>query len=106
MLGYRLVDGVPTFRYQVGKTEIHDRMTPRDGGFVRHIEIATAGEKPVWIQLAAGQDIHHQGANVRVGQLHLSGKALTRAEVVGAKPRRIVISTANMPSVISIDYRW
>ncbi|MFP6678258.1 MAG: c-type cytochrome [Pirellulaceae bacterium] len=104
--GYRLVSGVPTFRYRVGSTQIQDRMTPHNGGFVRRLEVAGADTPSVWIQLAAGKQIEHQGTKALVDQLTLSSNVLERAEVVGVNPRRIVISTAKMPSVISIEYRW
>lgn len=113
MKGYRLIDGTPTFRYQHGDTQIHDRLTPHADGLQRTLELIQPTE-PLWIQLAVGKKIEKGAASIQVDGLTLKGDALERAVVVGTNPRRIALQIGRVeqigdkqePVTITIHYHW
>jgi hypothetical protein len=104
MKGYRLVDGIPTFRYQIGSTQVRDRLTPEKGGIRRKIEVA-APTRPIWIQLGIGETVKRNGSTIQIDRLIIHGDALERAVVVGEKPRRVVLQVDRATS-ISVSYQW
>ena len=113
MKGYRLIDGIPTFRYRVGDSEIQDRLTSKNDGLLRQIRLVQTTEKsprPVWIQLAVGANVKTTATAIQVDKVTLSGD-VKPARVVGKNPQRVVVQLGridNEPTLetISIHYQW
>lgn len=122
--GYRLVDGAPVFRYQVGRSLVNDSLRAdasqsRDGNddakdsepgerpvdFVRQISVQ--GPDTVWIQLASGESVVRENDHRwRVGAVTLSGDALSEAVVIGEKPSRIVLRGDPQTPSHTVRYQW
>ena len=56
--GYRLVDTLPEFHYQLDGVDVYELIAPMEGGIVRHFRIAEVSQ-PMWFvpSLAAGVSI-------------------------------------------------
>lgn len=54
--GYRLVDSIPEFHYQVDGVDVFERIDSAEGGLVRQFRIGAA-DQPMWFVPAEGQGI-------------------------------------------------
>ncbi|MDA1007333.1 MAG: cytochrome c, partial [Verrucomicrobia bacterium] len=63
-LGYKLKDGLPTFRYRLGKTTVTERLTAADGTLQRHFTLDPPPAKDLLLPLANEKGVtwtYHKG---------------------------------------------
>ena len=75
-LGYRFIDGIPEFRYKLGKAEVREFLakTPGKSGLIRRFTIQGLSDKPLLFKkdLLSGVDIHSDKGTWKENTLRLT----------------------------------